>query len=84
MDKKLLDILVCPVSGAAVALADDDLLARVNARIAAGEQRYADNSAVSEPLEAALVTSDRGTLYRVHDGIPVMLPERGIELPPSA
>ena len=32
------------------------------------------------PLEQALVTADRHTAYRVDDGIPVMLPERGIDL----
>ncbi|GAB3674017.1 Trm112 family protein [Salinisphaera aquimarina] len=84
MDKQLLDILVCPVSGAPVSLADAALLERVNARIAAGEMHHADDSAVTEPLDVALVTRDGTTLYRVHDGIPMMLPERGIELAPRA
>ena len=80
VDKKLLDILVCPVSGAAVTLADQDTLTRLNARVDAGQARYADDSPVDAPLEAALVTADRHTAYRVDDGIPVMLPERGIDL----
>jgi len=84
VDKKLLDILVCPVSGAAVSLADADTLARMNERIDAGEARYVDESRVTESLDAALVTADRATAYRVDDGIPVMLPERGIDLSASA
>ncbi|WP_293620802.1 Trm112 family protein [Salinisphaera sp.] len=84
VDKKLLDILVCPVSGAAVSLADADTLARMNERIDAGEARYVDESTVTESLDAALVTADRATAYRVDDGIPVMLPERGIDLSASA
>ncbi|MBO9470727.1 Trm112 family protein [Endozoicomonas sp. G2_2] len=84
VDKKLLDILVCPVSGAAVSLADGDTLARLNERVAAGDARYVDDSTVDTPLEAALITSDRSTAYRVDDGIPVMLPERGIDLPVRA
>ena len=80
VDKKLLDILVCPVSGAAVTLADQDTLARLNERMSAGQARYADDSTVDAPLEQALVTADRHTAYRVDDGIPVMLPERGIDL----
>ena len=84
MDKKLLDILVCPVSGAAVSLADAETLARMNERIDAGEARYVDESTVTESLDAALVTADRATAYRVDDGIPVMLPERGIDLSASA
>lgn len=84
MDKKLLDILVCPVTGAAVTPADADTIARVNALIEAGEARYADNSTVADPVQEALVTADHATLYRVDDDIPMMLPELGIELPRSA
>lgn len=82
VDKQLLDILVCPVSGAAVALADTGLVSQINTRIDAGDMRHADDSRVESRLEAALVTADRATAYRVDDGIPVMLPERGIDLTP--
>ena len=84
VDKKLIDILVCPVSGAAVSLADAETLSQMNARIDAGNARYVDESSVTEPLDAALVTADRATAYRVDDGIPVMLPERGIDLSAGA
>lgn len=80
MDKQLLDILVCPVTGAAVSLADNQALSQLNARISAGSVHHVDGSPVAEPLEAALFTADRATAYRVDDGIPVMLPERGIDL----
>lgn len=80
MDKQLLDILVCPVSGAAVSLADEQTLSDMNARIDAGEARHIDDSRVTERLEAALLTADRSTAYRIHDGIPLMLPEQAIDL----
>lgn len=80
MDKRLLDILVCPVSGAALAPADAGTLAGVNAAIEAGDARYADGSAVDAPLQDALLTADGSTLYRIDDGIPMMLPDRGIEV----
>lgn len=80
MDKRLLDIMVCPVSGAALAPADADTLAHVNATIAAGEAFHADGSVVLEPLEQGLLTVDGATLYRIQDGIPMMLPDHGIEL----
>ena len=83
MDKKLLDILVCPVSGAAVALADADTLSRMNAAIDDGRAQYADGSVVDLQLDQALLTADGATLYRVDDGIPVMLPDRGIEVQPA-
>lgn len=78
VDKKLLDILVCPVSGAALELLDDDNRTRVNEQISAGALRYADGEVVNDPLEAALRTTDGHTLYRIDSGIPVMLPDRGI------
>lgn len=80
MDKRLLDIMVCPVSGAALAPADADTLTRVNAAIAAGEIFHADGSAVADPLEQGLLTVDGATLYRIQDGIPMMVPGHGIEL----
>lgn len=80
MDKKLLDVLVCPVTGAALAPANEDTLARVNTTIEAGEARHADGSPVEQILEQALITSDNATLYRIDDGIPMMLPDRAIEV----
>lgn len=80
MDKKLLDILVCPVSGAALSLADADTLAHANEAIRSGKARHADGSAVYAPLEQALLTDDGATLYRIDDDIPMMLPDRGIEI----
>jgi hypothetical protein len=52
----------------------------MNARIEASGIRHADGSPVTERLEAALITADHATAYRIDDGIPVMLPERGIDL----
>lgn len=78
MDKQLLDILVCPVTGAALSLLDETGRATLNRRIEQGEARYADGEAVSSPLSAGLITADGHTVYRVDDDIPVLLPERGI------
>lgn len=80
MDKKLLDILVCPVSGAALAPADSATLTRINAAIDAGEACHPDGSAIETPLQNGLVTADGNTVYRIDDGIPMMLPEHGIEV----
>ncbi|ROO24459.1 hypothetical protein SAOR_14790 [Salinisphaera orenii MK-B5] len=80
MDKQLLDILVCPATGAAVAPAEAGTLSRLNAAIEAGRAHYADGSPVDRPLQAALITADGITAYRVDDDLPVMLPERGIDL----
>lgn len=78
MDNKLLDILICPVSGAPLTPLTPDQRDILNARIEAQTLRYVDDSPVDAPLEDGLITTDRRTVYRVDDDIPVLLPERGI------
>ncbi len=53
-------------------------IAVLNQAIAAGNVWRIDETAQSEPLREALVTRDRKTIYRIDDGIPVLLVEEGI------
>ena len=46
MDRHLLDVLVCPVTGAAVHRLEPDERDRVNARIRSGEACYVDGTVV--------------------------------------
>lgn len=78
MDRKLLDLLVCPASRQPLAQLDPAGLAALNAAAAAGTLRRADESAEAGPLREALVTRDRKLVYRVDDGIPVLLAEEAI------
>lgn len=78
MDRKLLAILVCPATRQPLGLLDAQGLDALNRAIAAGALRRTDGTAQSEPLREALVTRDRKTVYRVDDGIPVLLAEEGI------
>ncbi|KPN20903.1 Trm112 family protein [Luteimonas terrae] len=78
MDRKLLDILVCPASRQPLALLDAAGLDALNAAIASGNARREDGSAQAGPVREALVTHDRKRVYRVDDGIPVLLVEEGI------
>jgi uncharacterized protein YbaR (Trm112 family) len=78
MDRKLLDILCCPTTRQSLSLLDARALAVVNDAIAQGAATRADGAAVAEPLREALLTQDRKTLYRVADGIPVLLAEEAI------
>ncbi len=75
---ELLRILCCPTSRTPVEEIDPDRLARLNAAIKAGTVRHADGSAVVRPLEEGLVTTDGLTVYRIDDGIPVMLVDQAI------
>jgi len=78
MDRKLLDLLVCPATRQPLALLDRAGLEALNAAIAAGGVKRADDAPQTAPLREALITRDRRTLYRVDDGIPVLLVEEGI------
>lgn len=78
MDRKLLDLLVCPVTRQPLSRLDSRGLQAVNAAIAAGGVLRGDGSAQRDALREALVTRDRKTLYRLDDGIPVLLAEEAI------
>ncbi|RZA14933.1 MAG: Trm112 family protein [Lysobacteraceae bacterium] len=78
MDRKLLDILVCPASRQPLSVLEAAGLDALNRAIAAGGVKRNGDDAQSEALREALVTRDRKTVYRVDDGIPVLLVEEGI------
>lgn len=75
---ELLQILCCPTSKTPLELLTAARIARLNAAIGAGVIRYADGSAVEQPLEEGLVTTDGLTVYRIDDSIPVMLVDQAI------
>ena len=78
MDRKLLDILACPATRLPLALLETPGLEALNRAIAAGGVHLNDGSVQASPLREALVTRDRKTVYRIDDGIPVLLVEEGI------
>ena len=78
IDPKLLDILCCPVSKQPVFPLSQEKLASVNAAITAGQVTQADNTVVETPLDEGLITKNKQRIYRIDDGIPVMLEEESI------
>jgi uncharacterized protein YbaR (Trm112 family) len=78
MDKRLLDILCCPVSKTPVRPLSKHELDALNRAVAAGAVDSVAGTPVRETLSEALITTDRKVIYRIEDGIPVMLPEEGI------
>ena len=78
MDRKLLDILCCPTSRQPLALLDDRDLATINAGIGERAIVRADGSAQTAPLTAGLITRDRRLVYRIDDGIPVLLADEAL------
>lgn len=78
MDKRLLDILCCPVSKTPVRPLGKRELDTLNDAIAAGKVDSVAGVSVRERIAEALITTDGKVIYRIQDGIPVMLPEEGI------
>jgi uncharacterized protein YbaR (Trm112 family) len=78
IDKKLLEILRCPITKQPLKLLDSTHLETLNRLISEGEMCWADGTAVTEPITEALVTDNQTTIYEVEDGIPVMLEDRSL------
>ncbi|HET6395403.1 MAG TPA: Trm112 family protein [Pseudoxanthomonas sp.] len=78
MDRKLLDLLCSPDTRQPLALLEPRGLEALNQAIAAGQVLRGDGSPQHEPLREALVTRDRRHVYRVDDGIPVLLVEEAL------
>ncbi len=78
MDRKLLDILACPATRQPLSLLEARGLQALNDAIRSGGVVRIDGSAQAQALREALVTRDRKRVYRIDDGIPVLLVEEGI------
>lgn len=79
-DRKLLDIVCCPVTRLPLEMVPDSTLARLNALIETRELKSCDESTVEQPIRQALMTRDGRLAYPIRDGIPVLLEEHGILL----
>jgi len=78
MDKRLLDILCCPVSKVPVRPLARNELDALNKAISAGSVQTTASVMVSSALQAGLITSDGKLIYRIEDDIPVMLADEAI------
>ncbi|MGH8036621.1 MAG: Trm112 family protein [Stenotrophomonas sp.] len=78
MDRKLIDLLCSPDTRQPLSLLDARGLDALNHAIGAGGVVKADGSAQAHTLREALLTRDRKQVFRVDDGIPVLLAEEAI------
>lgn len=78
MDRKLLDILCCPTTKQPLALLNKAELEALNQAIASGGLQRLDGSVQEAPIKEGLITRDHHTIYRIDDGIPVLLADEGI------
>lgn len=78
MDRHLLDILRCPITGQNLQPLPREKLGKLNAAIGDGALRYRDGETVERALDAALITANGTTVYAIRDDIPVMLEDKAI------
>ncbi len=78
MDKRLLDILCCPVTKSPVKPLARGQLEVLNRAIAGGAVQTVAGAAVATALQAGLITADGKVIYRIEDDIPVMLADESI------
>ncbi|MGD8394874.1 MAG: Trm112 family protein [Candidatus Eiseniibacteriota bacterium] len=80
IDRKLLDVLVCPENKEPLHFAEPSLLKELNARIERGEVKNRSGKTLDGPVEAGLVREDGAVLYPIEDDVPILLVEEGILL----
>lgn len=78
MNKRLLDILRCPVTGKPLRLLEREELDALNRQITAGELEFSGGDRPESAFDEALITDDSEWIYAVTDGVPVMLPDQAI------
>lgn len=76
-------ILRCPVTHASLTWLDPAQLEALNTSIAAGRLKHLDGSPVGHPVQAALTTPDGALVYRVQEGICVLLPPLAMTADPA-
>ena len=80
IDKELLAILCCPETKQDVTLANESLIATLNAKIGKGELKNKAGQPVTEKIDGGLIRADKKIIYPIREDIPVMLIEEGIPI----
>jgi uncharacterized protein YbaR (Trm112 family) len=78
ISQELLEILCCPVTKSPVKPLPEESLSKLNTLISQGAIKDVEGNSVDKPVEEAIITEDSKTIYRIEDGIPVMLTGMGI------
>ena len=78
--KELLEILCCPETHAALAVADAELIAETNRKIASGQLKNRAGEIIRDPIDGGLLRADGKILYLIRNDIPNMLIDQGVLL----
>lgn len=78
INRELLDVLVCPVTKLPVSMLDGEMLDTLNRLVAAGKIHTVDGEVLQAAVTEGLITSNGNMIYRIEEGIPIMLEDQGI------
>jgi uncharacterized protein YbaR (Trm112 family) len=78
MDKRLLDILCDPVSRTPLKMLSRPQLDVLNRAVRAGQLQTTAGNPVTAELAAGLISVDGKVMYRIDDGIPVLLADEAM------
>ena len=78
MDKRLLDILCDPVSRSPLKMLSRSQLDVLNRAVRAGQLQTTTGNPVTAELAAGLISVDGKVMYRIDDGIPVLLADEAM------
>ena len=78
IDRKLLEILRCPITKQQVFPLTEQQLVAINRAIEKGSVVHADGSKVDDQLNEGLITENRNRVYRIKQDIPIMLEDESI------
>ena len=78
IDKKLLEILVCPETGEPLEEAGREIIDRLNELVKIGTLVDRSGERVSEKIEGGLICRGGKYLYPIRENIPILLIESSI------
>ncbi len=78
MDKRLLELLCCPVDKRPLAPIGREQLRALNAAIGRGGVLTVGGEPVTRPLSDALIREDGKVIYAIADDIPILLADEAI------
>ncbi len=78
IDEQLREIICCPKTRQNLQELPASEVEKINQQVSQKTVKYINGTTVDSPLQKALITEDGRLIYRVDDGIPVLLIDKGI------